>query len=294
MLDIKINNQKLQNDLDGTIPLNQKNIKSDFPLSIDEDYIYEERLSIQLESKVDYKDAQKIALGSAMAYREEIQSIIYSYLESLCNGIDDRVKEYLTGNQRKLTLETIKRFRIFSIKDVNKIIEGLKRKFTEEELKFSGLFNEKGNFMYLYNRIIIPYLEEDKIVYLRGRYFYNGKYDTDKYKYLGLYNAYAKTLSAKRFYNIDVLRSPNDSRLVICEGEFDTMIACQNNATAIGIGGVGNIPEEKIQLLDNFEIYIAFDNDAAGQEATNKIAKILNRPIKVIRLKNHKDISEVL
>ena len=100
-------------------------------------------------------------------------------------------------------------------------------------------------------------------------------------------------LSLKRIYNFDVLRRINRNELLfICEGEFDTMIMEQIGPHAIGIPGVTNIPSSVIDLIKNYNVCLAFDNDEAGKFAVQKIANQLGKPVKALILKNHKDITE--
>ncbi len=80
--------------------------------------------------------------------------------------------------------------------------------------------------------------------------------------------------------------------LFICEGEFDTMMMSQAGARAIGVPGVTNIPSVITDIIRNHDVCLAFDNDEAGKLAVQKIADQLGKPVKALRLKNHKDITE--
>jgi DNA primase len=113
-------------------------------------------------------------------------------------------------------------------------------------------------------------------------------------KYISLSN-YSGNLTLKRFFNIDVLNKIRpDEKLIICEGEFDTMILDQEGYNAIGVPGVTNIPVDQINLISNYDLYLAFDNDEAGDGAMRKMTNLLNRPIKAIKLKHHNDITELI
>ena len=104
-----------------------------------------------------------------MTEREETQNLIYESLEKFCYGVDEEAFEYLLGKERGLKPETIKFFRLFSIKELSKTLEYLKDCFTNDDLIISGLINKKGNFVFTYHKLIIPYIEDNKITYLRGR-----------------------------------------------------------------------------------------------------------------------------
>lgn len=260
-------------------------------LKIERDY-FEERAAVgEYSMGLDKNKAERIAMGALMDDRKATQILIYESLEKFCFGVDDETFEYLLGKDRGLKPETIKKFRLFSIKDVKTTLEYLKDCFTDEELIISGLINKDGNFVFTYHKILIPYIENHKITYLRGRCIdTKGKFS----KYIGLSN-FAGNLSPKRFYNIETLRNINPGdKLIICEGEFDSMIMEQEGFIAVGIPGVTNIPEKQIQLIKDFDLYVAFDNDDAGKDAMQRFVKLINKPIKAIKLKKHKDITELI
>jgi DNA primase len=246
---------------------------------------------IEFSFEVNRKQAELQAYQEVMLRRKESQLLVYDSLEKFCYGVDEEAFDYLLGRSRGLKPESIRNFRIFSIKNVNQTLEYLKDCFSGEDLAVSGLFNNSGAFVFSVHRLIIPYLVNGRIVYLRGRTLLN---NTSVSKYISLSN-FAGNLSLKRFYNIDTLkRVYPEEKLFICEGEFDTIIMEQSGFKAIGIPGVTNIPVDKIDLLKNYNIYAAFDNDEAGNKALLKLTQLLNQPVKVLKLNNHKDITELL
>ena len=137
-----------------------------------------------------------------------------------------------------------------------------------EELQKSGLFNAKGNLIFFAHRIIIPYLHNGNITYLRGRYFdENGNTKTDRSKYIGLGNDAIGINTSKRLFNIDVLKKMlPEERLYITEGEFDCIVMEGMGYNAVCIPGVGNMPSERIlSKLDAYDIYLCLDTDTAGE-----------------------------
>lgn len=225
---------------------------------------------------------------------EVIQKEIYAELKSFFKVLPDVVLDYLRGSKRGLTDESIKKFGLFYICDVDKAVIHLKGKFDLKELGLSGLFNQQNNFVFAKHRLIIPYYEDGEINYLRGRYFENGESEIDRYsKYISLCNS-AGNLSAKRFYNIDVLKKiGKEADILVCEGEFDAMIANQAFGNAIGIAGTSAIPENTKEMLKDYEVYVAFDSDLPGETAAQKFTNVLGKKVKYIHLKNHKDITEL-
>ncbi len=253
---------------------------------------FEERAAIgEYEAGLKKNKAEITAMGALMTEREETQNLIYESLEKFCYGVDEEAFEYLLGKERGLKPETIKYFRIFSIKELSKTLEYLKDCFTNDDLIISGLINKKGNFVFTYHKLIIPYSEDKKITYLRGRCI---DAEIKFSKYIGLSN-FSGNLSPKRFYNLNVLKNMSKSdKLIICEGEFDTMIMKQEGHYAIGVPGVTNIPADHIHLVKDYDVYLAFDNDEAGISAMHRITKLFNKPIKAIKLKHHKDLTELV
>jgi DNA primase/DNA-binding transcriptional ArsR family regulator len=212
---------------------------------------------------------------------------IYTDFEKYCGGIDERAFEYLIGPKRGLTEDSIKRFRLFSIKDLNGTIDFLLNSFHLDELKASGLFNETGRFVFIKHRLIIPYLEDDKIVYMRGRVMPEYE-NNDIGKYIGLSGQ-----TAKRFFNENrITKIKEGDEILICEGEFDTIIADQNGSPATGIPGVHNFPQNGKELLEKPDVHICFDNDEAGKKGMQEITNKIGKDIKGVYLKNHKDLSE--
>lgn len=273
---------------------NKKN--TDITLLESEKEIFEERLSICLESGDIKRDAAvKIAEQQIRTRRSEIQNLVYESMEKFCYGLDDESLNYLTGKERGLNENIIKGFRLFSIKDHKQTVEFLKSCFNEDELKISGLFGKEDKFLFGHHKIIIPFLKNGKINFLRGRYLFEGNSKPDNCgKYMGLYN-FAGNLTTKRFFNSDIIKYliPGE-QLLICEGEFDTMIATQCGYCAVGILGTQNFPDKEINRIKNCDIYLSLDNDASGQKAIQKIVELFNKPIKVLKLKKHKDLTELI
>ncbi len=258
--------------------------------------IFEERINIVHYENPTLADesVKELAFKSLLSVRKGTQNKLFDslYRFNIEKGLDGQIYNYLKGNKRGLTDKTIEDFKLFSINSVKENIEFLRDSFTRYELSISGLFKNKY-FMFSKHRLIIPYIEDNKITYLRGRYFYKGNFIPDRFgKYIGLSNK-SLTLSPKRFFNIDQLNKTKPyTALIITEGEFDCMIATQYGSNSIGVAGTSNFPKEEIKLLDKYNVHLAFDNDEAGEIAVDKIATLFNKPIKQIILKNKKDFSE--
>jgi DNA primase len=241
--------------------------------------------------------AEQFAKSEILKIRSVTQKKIFRALYEYCLSYTQTYApfwDYLQGPQRKLTRETIITSKLFVTPPY--VIEYLIANYSHDELFISGLFNRKGGFVFTSHRLIIPYLENGEIVYLRGRILPIEETNPPATisKYISLSN-FSGTLSSKRFYNSDVLQTKtNENSLVITEGEFDCMIAAQNGIRAIGIPGTGNFPTAEINTLSGNKIFLCFDNDDAGSAAIEKIAPLFPYPVKQIKLHNAKDLTEVL
>ncbi len=204
---------------------------------------------------------------------------IYRVLQEFCDGIDQETETYLTSGSRGLTKETIEKFGIFSIKDYKKARAFLLSRFSLERLKETLLLDSKNRFSFTRHKIIIPLIEDGKIVAIRGRFFYKGFTDPDIFKSTFSYGKYQTTGGVdNRLFNGDILKTlKKGERVYLAEGEFDTMILDQHGFNAVGVLGVSNYSEDTIKRLNNFDLQICFDNDERGNKEADKVARIFNR-----------------
>ena len=262
-----------------------------FKMSESEGECFEERTSIlEYEFGMSKDDAEQTAKNQIYFDRIKMRKMIYADLAMHCGDLESTALDYLTGSTRGLTAETIKHFGLFCISNTTKTERYLRENYSKDDLTLAGLLNEKGNFVFSMNTLIIPYYEEGEIVYLRARSLAN---DSTAHKYIGLYNS-TGDITAKRIFNIDVLDKIGiGNKLLICEGEFDTMIAFQNGYNAVGIPGVNNAPTNLKSLVKDFDITIAFDNDAAGKKGTQVITELVGKKTRALIFSKHKDLTEL-
>jgi len=204
---------------------------------------------------------------------------IYRALQEFCEGIDQETETYLTSQSRGLTAETIKKFGIFSIKDYKKTKEFLLSRFSLERLKEIVLIDSRNRFLFTKNKIVIPVIEDGKIIAIRGRFFDRGISEPYILERRYSYPKYASTAGvADRLFNGDILKTlKKGDRVYLAEGEFDTMILDQHGYNAVGVLGVSNYSEDSIKRLNDFDLRICFDNDEQGKKEADKVARIFNR-----------------
>jgi len=271
-------------------------------LSPDEQEIYFERLGIT--------DDENLALLDVKKRRIEQNSAVFTELYTYCINLEPRIEaiNYL-DKERMLIAETIEKHKLFHIPDYYKVNQHMKKMFETDVLVRSGLFNSKennsgsvkNNLIFFSHRIIIPYLHNGIIVYLRGRYFdeQNSPLASNS-KYLGLGNDYLGVNTSKRFYNLDVLKTLlAGERIYITEGELDTLVLQQAGVNSIAIPAVGNIPNiSQFNRLKNFRVFVLGDKDEAGNKMVEKLKVIFTKldiDTTILFLKNDriKDISDL-
>lgn len=204
-------------------------------------------------------------------------SAIYQDLMQFCGGLDYESLNYLTGPKRLLTPAILRHFKLFSIKDYKKVKDYLLNNYGPERLREAVLIDNKGRFIFTKNKIIIPIIEEGRIIALRGRFLDCGN-DTPRPLNNGfIWPKYKSTGGVSgRLFNSDLLKRIKPGvRVYLCEGEFDTMLLNQKGYNAVGLLGVSNYTEETIKRLVDYEVILTLDNDIRGREEAQKIRHII-------------------
>lgn len=170
-----------------------------------------------------------------------------------------------------------------------------KHEYSQMEIDSIGIFNKIGKDFFN-NRLIIPIKNATgTIVGFSGRTL---KKD-DKIKYL---NSKDSKFFRKNelIYNLDSYVSQNDHSLILVEGYFDVISAHQfgieNTGATMGVA----LTEKHIKQLKYHKIkkvYLGFDGDMPGKEATMKSAPILlsaGFDVEILDYGKFKDIDEYL
>lgn len=227
---------------------------------------------------------------------KEIFAEMYRY--AMSKGFDRTALNYLMKD-RGLQLRALEQFKIFFISNYYELNQHLKKVFDLEDLQRAGLMSDKGNLIFAKHRIIIPYLHNNEIVYMRARYYdENGSTHTEGTKYIGLRNDELGVNRAKRLFNHSVGGEMLDGeKLYITEGEFDTIALSGLGYNAVGIPGAGSLPDlKKLEFMKNFHPVICVDNDEAGAKLRNKLERAffsLKIPYSIKKL-NNKDVNDFL
>ena len=270
-----------------------ENLKSYKFLCEYDQYTFDERAGIS--------ESDSLALQCVRTDRLERNKIIFRELYNYCNrsGICDDVYSYLV-DKRKLSEDVIRTAKIFSFRNYQNVNNYLKSVFDIEELRGSGLYKDNDLIFRDSHRLLIPYLEDGEIIYLRSRYFDSkSNANTSGLKYFGLKNDDLNLNTVKRFYNTDILSGLKIfDDLFICEGELDSLSLLTIGLNAVAIPGVSSIPEDELNSLTDYNITLCFDNDPAGKKASENLIQLfdnIGKTVNIIELPDGiKDVSDFI
>lgn len=228
----------------------------------------------QSGTKASYKpleshETQKTTKDTQEDKEEDLSTIsdIYEDFYFYCiqakpeTGLDEESEDYL--KKRGLTSNALSRFLLFNVWDYQKTNKYLRDTFKSEDLKRAGIVGEKGNLIFYKHKVIIPFIEGGRIVFLQGR-----RLDRGEPKYL-------HPSRSLPLYNADtLLDAEKGERVYITEGVFDAMMIEQDGYRAVGLLGVNGFKPEWVKLFKGLDVVLALDNDEAGQKGTQDIASL--------------------
>ncbi len=206
--------------------------------------------------------------------------------------------------KRKISLEVIKKFKIGFVPKNNNFFEILKKTFSEEEIKLSGLFyliESSNNYINRFNsRIIFPIknLSGDTIAF-GGRVIQNTK--LAKYINSPETEFYKKGRQLFNFNNAKDERA-KENEVIIVEGYADVLSLYSNGIKNVISNSGTALTELQIKLIWKFfsNPIICLDGDESGQLAALRIAERLfstiteNNKIYFTILENGKDPDDIV
>lgn len=192
------------------------------------------------------------------------------YAEQLTHNAD--IYRYLRED-RALTLQTIKNARLGWAAG-GLATHLVQRHFDHDDIVRSGLVNEDGSD-FLYKRITFPYMVMGQVVLIRGRI---SPEVTTGQKYLQ-----PKGIDLDHLYCSD--RALNTDRLVVCEGEIDTLTLNQLGFNAVGVPGVQTWKPDWTEHIEGAKrIFICFDNDKAGRAGAETTAQKIGPKTRIVEM----------
>ena len=244
--------------------------------------------------KIDNKTDQYIELY------ERTASMFHYMLMETEQG--KKALDYIT--KRGLTKETLEKFKLGYAPADRRWLKQflLKKNFSNEFLANSGLFSKNyPDISFFSDRLMFPiFNRKGQVVAFGGRVIPPA--DESQRKYLNSSDLpqfkKRETLFGFNFAK-DSIR--NNKKIIFCEGNMD-VIAYHQCGLDYAVATLGTaLTEEHIKMIQGFvadgAVYLSFDSDNAGQEATWKAIKLCRQHdlvVKIIRLQGGKDPAEIM
>jgi len=227
---------------------------------------------------------------------EQIKKISDLFITNLIEMKSEQAITYLKN--RKLDDADIKNYKIgYAEKDDKKIIEYCKsNNISDSDFKKLGLFSEKGNFLFK-NRIIFPITNfRSEVVAFGGRAL-----EDFGPKYLNSSESSIYKKNRTLYFLPNFLKDIKKHKFaIIVEGYFDVIAFNKLGYSNVASPSGTALTIQQLNQISKYtdEIYLCFDNDEAGIDATKRIVEIKNNISKDLNLytillpSKYKDISE--
>ena len=262
------------------------------------------KAGIQIKYQDGYKpDPNRQKTNEAEQYielYERTASMFHYFLMETPQG--QKALEYVS--KRGLTKETIEKFKLgYAPADRRWLFQFLRSKnFSAEFLAKSGLFSQKyPEYSFFSDRLMFPiFNRRGQVVAFGGRVIPPADESQRKYLNSGDLPQFKKreTLFGFSFAKNSIREKKS---IIFCEGNMD-VIAYHQCGLDYAVATLGTaLTEEHIKMISGFvaggTVYLSFDSDGAGQQATWKAIKLCREhdlTVKIIRLKGGKDPAEIM
>ena len=227
---------------------------------------------------------------------DQIKKISDFFIRNMNEVKSTEALDYLKN--RKLNGEDIKNYKLgFAEKDEKKIMQYCKtNNISDADFKKLGLLSEKGNFLFK-NRIIFPITNfRSEVVGFGGRAL-----EDFGPKYLNSSESSIYKKNRTLYFLPNFLKDVKKHKFVIIvEGYFDVIAFNKLGFSNVASPSGTALTIQQLNQVSKYtdEIYLCFDNDEAGIEATKRIVEIKNNISKDLNLysillpSKYKDISE--
>ncbi|WP_276861526.1 DNA primase [Anaerococcus tetradius] len=223
---------------------------------------------------IDYTEDSQVNNKNKELYDINKDIMMFFYKNLL---VDRKAQQYL--KQRGLSSKVVNTFMLGYAKDSwDDLYAYIKTKnFNEEDIESLGLIKKssKGNYYDKYrDRIIYPIINHfGKVIGFGGRAV-SGQMP----KYL---NSPESSVFKKRYnlYALNVYKRQKRKELILVEGYMD-VIALNNHGLDIAVASLGTaltLDQAKLMKRYSDDIYICYDQDAAGIKATEKAIEIFHQ-----------------
>ena len=227
---------------------------------------------------------------------DQIKKISDFFIRNMNEVKSTEALDYLKN--RKLDGEDIKNYKLgFAEKDEKKITQYCKtNNISDADFKKLGLLSEKGNFLFK-NRIIFPITNfRSEVVGFGGRAL-----EDFGPKYLNSSESSIYKKNRTLYFLPNFLKDVKKHKfVVIVEGYFDVIAFNKLGYSNVASPSGTALTIQQLNQISKYtdEIYLCFDNDQAGVEATKRIVEIKNNISKDLNIysislpSKYKDISE--
>ena len=219
------------------------------------------------------------------------------FRQQLFSPVGTEAQAYI--QKRALSMETVKRFGLgFSPNAWSSLTDAMKEKgYKLDELIDAGLaLRGKNGGVYdrFRNRLMFPIIDiRNNIIGFGGRVM-----DDSTPKYL---NSPETIIFNKRknLFALNIARKSKQGRIILTEGYMDA-IALHQYGFDCAVASLGtSLTPEQARLLSRYtsEIVIAYDNDGAGQKASQRAIGILEKlevRVRVLQMQGAKDPDEYI
>jgi DNA primase len=156
--------------------------------------------------------------------------------------------------------------------------------FALTELQQSGLFNAQAHLTFYQHRLLFPFYQEGRAVYLQARTTASGV-ESRWHNMRG---------GVPSFYNVDALENLASGSIVyLVEGFTDTLTLAAHGFTAVGLVGAGGFKDEWLAPLARFRVVAALDADTAGMRATLRYQELFAaRGVALAQLRLPSDVND--
>lgn len=233
--------------------------------------------------------------GKPPARRRSLRVEVFAALLDLAIPSSQTPAGEWLHREKGITPATQDRFGLRFLDDWKAVAYELKERFgvaTLEDVGIYGTSKDGGNryFVFARHRLLFPFYWKGEPVDVQGR----DVEAADKQ------SRFRNTTGANPIpYNADDLLEARatGSKVFICEGATDTLALAQSGRLVVGIVGTGGFKAAWLDAFDGLDVYLALDNDQAGQKAAKEITKVFldagHRAPKVVKLpEGIKDVNQ--
>jgi DNA primase catalytic core len=215
---------------------------------------------------------------------ERLSAVCEHFLK-VCRG-EEQTEGVNYLARRGIDAETMIRAGVayFPRRAYRRVMRSMLDNFALEELQRSGLFNAQAHLTFYQHRLLFPFYQDGRAVYLQARTTASGVASR-------WHNMRGGVPS---LYNVDALGKLTSGSIVyLVEGFTDTLTLSAYGFAAVGLVGAGGFKEEWLAPLARFRVVAALDHDAAGQRATLRYHELFTaRGVQLAQLKLPTDVND--